>query len=157
MTTAAPIQAWLPLKVELRLPTLSMTGARSLLGLHENLIKEQTELGALIAWDISRSGTGRREYRFLAASVRAWREARTFDEPEIVKLVYGVKPGERPAFLYGSWFCRCWNCDSGHTINLIEDKVLALVPKTDYSRGRGRTPCITWSSALDFLKTRRLT
>lgn len=153
---ASAIQTFLPLKVELRLPTLSMTGARSLLGLHENLIKEQVDLGSLVAWDISRRGAGRREYRFLAASVRTWGEHKTYDDAEIIPLLYTLKPGERPAFLFGSWFCRCWNCDSGHMINLVADKVLSLIPKTDYGRGRGRTPCITWSSAVEFMRERRI-
>ena len=79
---ASPIQTSLPLRVDLRLPTLSMNGARALLGLDGNLIQEEVDLGALVAWDISRRGSGRaasagataarREYRFLAASVRAW-------------------------------------------------------------------------------------
>ncbi len=160
---AAPVQNYLPLRVELRLPTLTLSGVRAVLGLHENLIKEQVELGMLIAWDISRKGEGRREYRFLAASVRAWGETKEFDEGEIIRSVYGadnpslIKPTTPPRpFIFGSWFCRCWNCDSGHMINLVADGTLALLPRTYYHRGRSGTPVITWSSAAEFLRSRRL-
>ncbi len=149
---AAPVQNYLPLRVELRLPTLTLAGARGVLGLHERLIKDQVELGRLIAWDISRKGEGRREYRFLAASVRAWGETKEFDEGEIIRSVYGAA---RP-FIFGSWFCRSWNCDSGHMINLVADGTLALLPRTYYHRGRSGTPVITWSSAAEFLRSRRL-
>jgi len=153
------LQPFLPLAVELRLPTLDLTGARALLGLHENLIKEQVDLGAIVAWDIARRIEGkvgsclvRRELRFLAASVRAWPQARTWSDAELTAQLYGP---QKP-FLAGSLWYRSWNCDSGHMINLLTDGALKPLQNTTWGRGRGRTPAITWESAVRFLTSRRL-
>ena len=155
----ATLQTFLPLAVELRLPTLTLAGARALLGLHENLIKEQVDLGALVAWDIARRIEGkagsclvRRELRFLSASVRAWPQARAWSQAELAAQLYGP---QKP-FIAGSLRYRAWNCDSGHMINLLTDGALKPLQKTTWGRGRGRTPAITWESAIAFLAHRRV-
>jgi len=76
----------------------------------------------------------------------------TTDEDLIVRLLYGaLKP-----FVLGVDFVRAWNCDSGTCMNLVRANVLRTVPGTDYGRGRGLTPCITWDSAISFLQSRRI-
>jgi len=159
----APIQKFLPIRCELRLPTVDLAGARSVTGLDENTIKLWIEAREIIAWDISRSNAAsaksdedrtRRELRILTVSARNAADGRstTYDDDKIIRLLYGP---EKP-FILGRDFRRSWNCDSGHMINLVDDQVLAVVKGTDHGRGRGRTPCITWSSAVAFLKQRRL-
>ncbi len=147
------------LPVSVRLPMLDLAGARALLGLHKDRIREQIELGELTAWDISRGGGSRRQYRILGASARLWPKAHAMPEPELILRVYGPAPEghlHRVRWLGGCDFSRAWNCDSDHTLNLIRDGVLALVPNTSYGRGQGRTPRITWASAIEFLRARRL-
>jgi hypothetical protein len=146
------VQKFLPIKVELRLPTVDLAGARALTGLHENTIKELVDSEDLIAWNIARSTGDRRELRILGLSARAWPSPFAWDEDRVILALYGpVRP-----FILGTRFHRAWNCDSGHMINLVQDKILQTVKGTDYGPGRGLTPCITWASAINFLKTRRL-
>jgi len=150
------IQTYLPVTVDLLLPMCDLRGARQQLKLRENVIKEQADIGAILAWDISRSGAKRREYRFLSASVSAWPTAPVFAESDLLRLIYGARPGVVIPFITGSAFSEAWNCDSGHTINLVTDQTLSVVYGTTYGRGRGRTPCITWGSAVDFLRNRKI-
>jgi hypothetical protein len=154
MTAAQP---FLPMPVELRLPTLDLRGVRGILGLHENIIKEQVDSGSLVAWDISRAIAGkdgliRRELRFLGASVRAWPQRRDWTDAELIARIYG----SARQFIPGVQWYRAWNCDSGTMINLVVDGVLAPVPGTTWGRGRGKTPSILWDSAVAFLTNRRL-
>jgi hypothetical protein len=156
MTSAPPKprQQFLSYRCEHHLPTDDLAGIRSLTGLHENEIKERCEAGDLPAWNIAVDLTGRREWRILGRAARDLKEGRTFraDEDFITRLLYG---GPRP-FITGVHFYAAWNCDSGHGINLINAGVLKTVPGTDFGQGRGCTPCITWQSALNFMKTRRI-
>ena len=166
----APVQSFLPIRCELRRPTADLACARAILDLHENEIKQLADQGLFPAWNIARvvepsprgegrvrgngSSSLRTERRFLTRALRDYADGRpvTRDEDLIVRLLYGK---EKP-YILGKYFCQTWNCDSGHMINLVEDKTLDLVKGTSYSQGRGCTPCITWSSALKFLKTRRI-
>jgi hypothetical protein len=147
------------LPVHWRLPMLDLGGARALLGLHEERIKVQIELGALIAWDLARTGAARRQYRILAASACLWPKPHVLPEAELILRVYGPAPAapvRRFAWLWGAEFSRAWNCDCDHTVNLVRDGALSLMPRTGYGRGRGGSPRITWASAIEFLRARRL-
>ena len=157
----APVQTFLPIRCELKRPTCDLACARALLDLHENEIKDLAEQGIFPTWNISRlvapesdEGGTRSERRFLTRALRDWAEGRpvTRDEDFIIRLLYGK---EKP-FILGKYFCQAWNCDSGHMINLVVDGTLKIVKGTDYGQGRGCTPCITWASALAFLKDRRI-
>jgi hypothetical protein len=155
------VQKFLPIRCELVLPTVDLAGARAILGLHENEIKDLVDTKTIPAWDISldpaaknEDGHHRRELRLHARSCRNWAEGKPIEDDED-KLILHLYGGTRP-FIPGTRFFRAWNCDSGHAINLIAAKVLKLIAGTDYGQGRGNTPCITWASAVDFLKTRRL-
>lgn len=152
------VQTFLGIRCELKLPTADLRGARAILDLHENEIKCLADAGVFPCWNIarvhpSRAGS-RTERRFLTRALRDWAEGKpvTRDEDLIERLLYGK---EKP-FILGKHFARSWNCDSGTMINLIEDKTLEIVKGTSYGQGRGCTPCITWSSALNFLKNRRI-
>lgn len=147
-------QQFLAYRVELRLPTVDLAGARAITGLHENEIKERCECGELPAWNIAVDPASRREWRILGRAARDWADHRpaTTDADFIQRLLYGpTKP-----YILGISFYAAWNCDSGHMINLVEDKTLELVKGTSYGQGRGCTPCITWASAIKFLKDRRI-
>jgi hypothetical protein len=149
------VQTFLGIRCELKRPTADLACARALLDLHENEIKCLADEGVFPAWNIARSLTkSRTERRFLTRSLRDWAEGKpiTRDEDLIVRLLYGK---EKP-FILGKYFCQAWNCDSGHMINLVEDQTLETVKGTTYGPGRGCTPCITWQSAMAFLKTRRI-
>ena len=145
-----PAQSFLAIRCELRRPTVDLACARAILDLHENEIKLLAEQGIFPAWNIARQlptpqsalPTPRSERRFLTRALRDWADQKpvTRDEDFITRLLYGQ---EKP-FILGKYFCMAWNCDSGHMINLVEDHTLVLLPKTSYSRGRGKTPCITW-------------
>lgn len=151
-----PVQKFLSIRCDLRLPTVDLAGARAITGLHENALKDLCDSGDLPAWNIARHrGDSRRELRILARACRDYAEdklAITSDPDFIIRLIYGR---ERP-FVLGRDFYRAWNCDSGHLINLVVDGTLQTVPGTTHGRGRGNTPCITWSSALNFLSARRV-
>lgn len=165
MTATAPVQKFLPFKVEMKLPMVKIDGARGITGLHENEIKDLIQLGKLVwVWNIAPSfgaGSGddegkRRELRFLARELRAF--ATDDDKPfelDLDRAILYIYGRERP-YLLGRDFHRAWNCDSGTAINLLEAGAITKVPGTDYGRGRGNTPCITWASAIRFLQTRRL-
>jgi len=149
------LQKFLPLKVDLRLPVVDLAGARAVTGRHENELKAMVDTGDLLwAWNISRHpDRDRRELRFLVKELRALdSRSITVDDDESIRLLYGR---EKP-FILGKHWHTAWNCDSGHMMNLVDDMVLGVVPGTDHGRGRGRTPCITWPSAVAFLKQRRL-
>jgi hypothetical protein len=155
MTSAPPVQTFLGIRCELKRPTADLACARALLDLHENEIKELADQGIFPCWNIARVTDGSRtERRFLTRALRDYAEGKpvTRDEDLITRLLYGR---EKP-FVLGKYFCQAWNCDSGHTINLVQDKTLAIVKGTDYGQGRGCTPCIKWESAIAFLKDRRL-
>lgn len=153
MSAAAPIQKWLPIRCEMQLPTCDLVGARAILGKHENEIKELADADEFPCWNIARPGSGRAERRFLTRALRDYAEGRPVnrDEDWIIRLLYGR---EKP-FILGKYFYAAWNCDEGTASNLIEDGVLKVVPGSTYGRGRGNTPCITWASAVQFLKDRR--
>jgi hypothetical protein len=161
MTSAAhsqarvvPAQKFLPLRAELRLPTVDLAGARAILDLRENEIKSLIDCGDLVAWNIATQSSQKIERRILTVSARDFADnrKRAIEESEIIRRVYG---SERP-FIFGTFFFRAWNCDSGHMINLLEEGSLTKLANTDYRRGRNGTPCITWASALAFLNSRRL-
>ena len=168
MPAPSPVQSFLPIRCELRRPTADLACARAILDLHENEIKLLADQGVFPAWNIARFtapksdvGGFRTERRFLTRALRDFADHRpiTRDEDLIVRLLYGK---EKP-FILGKYFCQAWNCDSGHMINLVQDGTLALLPSTinspnsrPYGRGRGCTPCITWKSAIAFLKDRRI-
>lgn len=63
--------------------------------------------------------------------------------------------GDKP-FIRGSVLRLILNCSSAHIINLVEAKLLKLVPDTEYHPGPLGTPLITVSSLKSFLKSRRL-
>lgn len=160
MTSA--VQKFLPIRAELRLPTVDLAGARAILGLHENEIKLLVDDLAIPAWDIAtKDGRKvRRELRLLALAARDYADGRHHDYPdaEITRRIYGTGLAgavERP-YILGTEFFAAWNCDSGHVINLLRDGSLKPLKSTDWSRGRNGTPCIDWSSAIAFLKTRRI-
>ena len=157
MTSASPVQKFLPLKTEHRLPLVDLLGARSITGLHENVIKAMIDAGDWRwVWNIARviESGARRELRFLVRELRAW-PSRPDPEPDFDRVILEIYGRERP-FIYGRDFHRAWNCDSGHMINLLESGAFGTLPKTSYGRGRGNTPCITWSSAVAFLTARKL-
>jgi hypothetical protein len=158
MSPTPPAQSFLAIRCELRRPTVDLACARAILDLHENEIKLLAEQGIFPAWNIARvhpaTHGSRTERRFLTRALRDWADSKpvTRDEDFITRLLYGR---EKP-FVMGKYFCMAWNCDSGHMINLVEDKILELVKGTSYGQGRGCTPCITWASAMKFLKDRRI-
>ena len=158
MPPTPPAQSFLAIRCELRRPTVDLACARAILDLHENEIKLLAEQGIFPAWNIARvhpaTHGSRTERRFLTRALRDLADSKpvTRDEDFIQRLLYGR---EKP-FILGKYFCMAWNCDSGHCINLVQDGTLAIVKGTDYGQGRGCTPCITWSSAMKFLKDRRI-
>jgi hypothetical protein len=108
------------------------------------------------AWNIAARDAGRAELRILAACLpdHTMPAAATAELPldSVIRLVYGPK---KP-FIWGKDFYRFWNCDSGHLFNLIADKSLKVLPNTGWRPGRGGSPCVTWNSAVEFLKSRRV-
>lgn len=148
----------LGIQCELRRPTADLACARSILDLQENQIKELADQGLFPVWNIAivhpAQKSNRMERRFLTRALRDYAQGRTItnDDDFIETLIYG---GRRTTIL-GRDFCRSWNCDSGHTCNLIRSGALQLVKGTDYSRGRGHTAQITWASAIAFLNSRRM-
>jgi len=149
---------FLGIRCELRLPTADLACARAILDLDENKIKALADQGLLPTWNIAcvhpARGAARIERRFLTRALRDYAQGRpvTSDEDFIVTLIYG---GRKPSIL-GSDFCRAWNCDSGHTCNLIRGGSLQLMKGADYGRGRGHTVKIAWASAIAFLRNRRI-
>jgi hypothetical protein len=156
MMLHAPTQISLPLRgVELRLATLPLAGVRAALAEDEGEILNMIDDGRLEwAWNIGRANCDRREIRILARCVRDLQreEKSTVTLPEVIKVVLGP---EKP-FIWGNAWRRSWNCDSGHCLNLIADGDLVTLKNTDWRRGPGGSPCITWASAVRFLETRRL-
>jgi hypothetical protein len=154
-STKSARQTFLAYRVELRLPTVDLAGARAITGLHENEIKDLCDTRVLPAWNIAVDLESRREWRILGRAARDWADHRpiTADDDFITRLLYGpAKP-----YILGISFYAAWNCDSGHGINLINAGILKTLPGTSFDRGRGNTPCITWASAIAFLKNRRIT
>ena len=159
-------QKFLPIKVELQLPTVDLAGARAITGRHENELKEMVLTGDLVwVWDISRAfaastktdeARDKRELRFLVRELRWLGTTATALANLTLDSVATLLYGPQKPFVLGRHWHRAWNCDSGHMINLVVDRTLETVAKTTYGRGRGKTPCITWPSAVQFLKTRRL-
>jgi hypothetical protein len=152
-----PSPQFRPVRCELRLPTVDLACAQALLDRHATEITALVEEGRFPAWNISLthppSRSGRFERRFLVRALRDYAEGPiTSDEDFIVILLYG----QRKPSIRGIDFSRAWNCDSGHTINLVKARVLALMPGTSYGRGRGLTVCITWESAVRFARERRI-
>src|ERR1051325_3547560 len=163
---AAIVQRELPLRIPLWIPTLTLAGARGSLGVSEDAILRMIEEGDISwSWNIATRGATRRELRLLAACLPA---ADGGPKPElkldqVVRLVLGAK---RP-FIWGKHFYRAWNFDSQHLFNLIRDGSLQILsnhaaPKeakdeahVGWRRGPGGSPCITWNSAVEFLKTRK--
>ena len=157
------LQAFLPIRCELRRPTADLACARAILDLHENEIKALADQGLFPAWNIARAwfphashsaSAPRSERRFLTRALRDYADGRPInrDDDLITLLLYGkTKP-----YILGKFFCQAWNCDSGHMCNLVADHTLIQVPGTTYGQGRGCTPCITWSSAIKFLQDRRI-
>ena len=109
-------QTFLPINVEILLPTCDLAGARSILKQHENEIKLLADQGVFPAWNIGRVhpavNGARTERRFLVRAVRDFKEGKqiTRDEDFIERLIYG-KP--IPFILGKDWYSS-WNCDSGH-------------------------------------------
>lgn len=149
----ATAQSFLAIRCELRLPTCDLASARAILDLPENEIKELAENYKFPWWDIARPASGRMERRFLTRALRDHAEEKPVnkDEDWIIRLIYGR---EKP-FIHGRDFRRSWNCDRGTVIGLIADGVLQVVSGTKFGRGRGKTPAITWESAIKFLRDRR--
>lgn len=144
------------IRVELRRPTANLACARAILDLDEIKIKALSDQGVFPTWNIARATdpASHSERRFLTRALRDFAEGRpiTRDQDFIVTLLYGQwKIG-----ISGKDFCRAWNCDSGHMINLVRDGTLQLVEGSDYGRGRGRSPEIAWGSAVNFLRERRV-
>ena len=145
-------------RCELRYPTVNLACARAILDIDNVKIKELSERGVFPAWNIARGHpaamAARVEWRFLARDLRNYVECRpiTGDEDFITTLMYGRKS----VSISGKNFSRSWNCDSGHTCNLIRDGTLQVVKGSEFGRGRGLTALIQWSSAIAFLKDRRI-
>jgi hypothetical protein len=156
-------QLKLPLRLLVRTPMLTLAGARGALGIGEDDIRDMIESAELPwAWDISTKGAGRTELRILAACVEHAQKdllSRTspvgppeINEADVIRLLYGE---ERP-WLWGKEFHRAWNFDRRHLFNLIFDGSLQLLPRTRWRRGPGGSPCVTWNSAVEFLRARKL-
>lgn len=163
--TAPIVQRELPLRIPLWIPTLTLAGARGSLGVSEDAILVMIEEGEIPwAWNIARRGATRSELRILAAclpNTEARRPELKLDQ--VVRLILGAK---RP-FVWGKDFYRAWNCDSQHVMNLVKEESLQTLPnhvrpdasgnkaELAWRRGPGGSPCITWNSAVEFIKTRR--
>lgn len=110
--------------------------------------------GDLIGWNIA-TGEARREIRVLTDSLAHYQRTLgsrpyPFEEGKVLRLIL---PHDKPA-LSGVEIQRAFNCDSGHVINLIEAKLLKIVPGTDWQRGPGGSPSVTRTSVIEFLKRR---
>lgn len=110
----------------------------------------------LIAFDIRAVGE-RKELRILASSIARLQTGQTplvplDDWPEIFTRICG--PQKNKPALTGVDVQRSLNCDSGHVINLLNEKLLRVVPGTDWQRGPGGSPSIVTSSFEQFLKGR---
>ena len=156
-------QLKLPLRLLVRTPMLTLAGARGAMGISEDDIRDMISDGELPwAWDISTKGAGRTELRILAACVdHAQKDllsgsgtgvSPVIEEADVIRLLYGE---ERP-WIWGKEFHRAWNFDRRHLFNLIFDGSLQLLPRTRWRRGPGGSPCVTWNSAVDFLRKRKL-
>jgi hypothetical protein len=168
-------------------PLMKITAAQGTLDCSEDEILELLEVqGALIAFDIASPGAKRRDLRILTQSVTEYLQAgkspcyHTMLPPaEAVDIVLaslkpelntlssvasaakedqlpGGRPQVRP-WLTGNEIQRLLQCGSTHLINLVEARLLKLLPGTDYQRGPGGTPKILRASFVQFLQERLLT
>lgn len=143
----------LPLRIPVWIPTLTLAGARGALGVSEDEVRGMINDGEIgWAWNIATRGAARVELRILAAALPDLTQPPDLALDSVVRLVYGP---QRP-WVWGKDFYRAWNCDSGHLFNLLKDRSIKILPKTDWRRGRGGSPCVTWNSAVEFLKNRRV-
>jgi len=175
---ATPIQRSLPLRVALRLPMLDVAAVRAALGVNEDEVLDLIQEGHLAwAWDIATKAAEKAETRIFARSVSAYQNSEygprsvanelTFDE--VVALAFTGRANDRP-WLWGREITRAFNCSSEHVLNLIREGSLSLLPghvvpksqipnrksQIGWRRGRGGSPCVSWVSAVEFLRRRRL-
>jgi hypothetical protein len=145
-------------------PLLGVNGAMSELGLNAEEVDEQIDLGGVIAFNIAVALSGKREVRFLRASLvncraRLEKPKATlvhFTWPEILRLVL---PHYKP-FLNGTELDAALNCDPDHRLNLLRARELSAL-RTPHSAlgwrpGRNGAPSITRESVEQFLKRRQL-
>ena len=164
---APVIQTRLDLRDPRRRPMIGMNGAMNLLDLDaweiEPLLERRgekpTAYGRLIGFNIAVDETGRRELRFLTESLEHFLASLTNPKlcpyyptwPQILKLVL---PHDKPV-ITGVELSAALNCDSQHVLNLLDARLLKLVPGSDpMRRGPNGSPALTRASFEDFLDRR---
>jgi hypothetical protein len=144
------------LPVKLRVPTVDLTTARAVLGCAEGELRAFIEVGKVPwAWNIARRLSGRIELRILAACLQDLQIGYMVERS--IETVAELIHGPRTEAIYGPEWHRAWNADSGHMGNLVKDGTLRLLPGSqDCRRGPGGSYQITWASAVEFIRARRL-
>ena len=149
-------------------PLCTISTAKGLLDLTEDEISALVDEGQLVAFDISlvlapRDQARRhRELRILTASIAEFlRDNPDYSPcftsqicPDIaVKTVLAAIKHEKP-YLTGTEIKRLLNCGRQHVINLVQRKVLPLMPGTTYRPGPKGYPLIPRPAFLAFLTAR---
>ncbi len=147
-------------------PVMNVQSAAGALEKSPKEVEAMIDSGAIIwAWNLARQDVfatedGKREIRILTRCVRDLQQQQetSVTEEEAIRLVLGSRLEFAPTFIRGSRLAlRLWFCSTDHVVNLCKDGSLQIAPGTSWQRGRGGSPVITWDSAAQFLKTRRMT
>lgn len=151
------IQGQLGLKLPKDHPVLTVDGVMSECGefmdLRREHVRQLWESQAFTGFNIARDKKTHLELRLLRKSVdlfRATNGRKHFmaEWPQIFRLLV---PHQKP-FVTGKEIARVLICDRGHVENLINDKVLVVLKKSQ--PGPGGTPTISRDSFETFLKGR---
>lgn len=157
MTLAPSISRPAADPIHFRNEMISRQAARSMLNLVRlESVDEMIEAGQLCwAWNFARRGSRHRLIRVLKASVTAFRQSRR--QPDFFgdELALHVVGPARPT-VSGIALAACFAVSTDHAVNLVRDGDLKTAPGFPGRRGRDGTARIIWSSAVEFLKRRRI-
>lgn len=132
---------------------LHVWAAGALLNKTADQVREMILSGELLwAFDIGASPV-KREVRVLALSVDDCL-AKSFQDRPWLEIADWILPDQ--AAVSAKDLAQSWSCDPDHVAALIRKKLLHRVPNTLWRRGPGGSPMIERSSAIEFLKSRRV-
>lgn len=110
----------------------------------------------LHAWNIALKKTAAREIRILPACIDHYKStggARPFPiggPDPLAPILATDKP-----FILGARLKLILNCGATHIINLVDAKLLRVLPGTKYQRGPNGSPVIEMKSLLSFMQARQ--